>query len=166
MRAQAPIHNPADDGVWIKKWKQMEALFAHEFHPDDNKPNPTVREKEDAIVQALIQLFQEQYGIDLRSSAAIAEARRLAHPTSLAVKAPTWFRGLDARRHQIAMDIERIEASPLASRLVDVPRLKRLITQWPKDEHAAEKRMSEYRFALARGVHVGRFVRWVEGGNQ
>jgi hypothetical protein len=40
------------------------------------------------------------------------------------------------------------------------------MAQWPKDEHAAEKRMSEYRLALVRGVHVGRFVRWVEGANR
>jgi hypothetical protein len=53
----------------------------------------------------------------------------------------------------------------LARRLLDLPRLKRLMAQWPKDENEAEKRMSEYRLALARGVHVGRFIRWVEGGN-
>jgi len=79
---------------------------------------------------------------------------------------PTWFRSLDARRANIARDIERLEASPLARRLLDVPRLKRLMTQWPKDEQAAEQRSGEYRLALARGVHVGRFIRWVEGGNE
>jgi asparagine synthase (glutamine-hydrolysing) len=78
---------------------------------------------------------------------------------------PTWFRSLDARRGIIAGDIERLEASPLARRLIDLPRLQRLMAQWPKDEQAAEARLGEYRLALARGVHVGRFVRWVEGGN-
>jgi asparagine synthase (glutamine-hydrolysing) len=79
---------------------------------------------------------------------------------------PTWFRSLDARRADIAREIERLEASPLARRLIDLPRLKRLLAQWPKDEQAAEQRSGEYRLALARGVHVGRFVRWVEGGNE
>jgi asparagine synthase (glutamine-hydrolysing) len=79
---------------------------------------------------------------------------------------PTWFRLLDARRADIARDIERLEASPLARRLIDLPRLKRLMAQWPKDEQAAEQRSGEYRLALARGVHVGRFIRWVEGGNE
>ena len=78
---------------------------------------------------------------------------------------PTWFRFLDARRHEIAADIERLESSPLARRLIDLPRLKRLMVQWPKDEQAAEQRSSEFRLALARGIHVGRFLRWVEGGN-
>jgi hypothetical protein len=40
------------------------------------------------------------------------------------------------------------------------------MAQWPKDEHGAEKRLGEYRLvALACGVHVGRFIRWIEGGN-
>jgi asparagine synthase (glutamine-hydrolysing) len=78
---------------------------------------------------------------------------------------PTWFHALDARRDDIAADIDRLEASPLASRLIDLPRLKRLMAQWPKDANEAEGRMSDYRLALARGVHVGRFIRWVEGGN-
>jgi asparagine synthase (glutamine-hydrolysing) len=78
---------------------------------------------------------------------------------------PTWFRSLNARRAAIARDIEGLEASPLARRLLDVPRLQRLMAQWPKDEQAAESRHGEYRLALARGVHVGRFIRWVEGGN-
>src|SRR6266849_4493820 len=78
---------------------------------------------------------------------------------------PSWFRSLDARRQDIARDIESLEASPLARRLLDLPRLKRLMAQWPDDAQEAEHRSDEYRAVLARGVHVGRFVRWVEGGN-
>jgi asparagine synthase (glutamine-hydrolysing) len=79
--------------------------------------------------------------------------------------APTWFRTLDTRRQDLARDIEDLEASPLARRLLDIPRLKHLMAQWPKDKYEAENRRPEYRSALARGVHIGRFVRWVEGGN-
>ena len=79
--------------------------------------------------------------------------------------APTWFRTLDTRRQDLARDIEDLEASPLARRLLDIPRLKHLMAQWPKDKYEAENRRREYRSALARGVHIGRFVRWVEGGN-
>jgi asparagine synthase (glutamine-hydrolysing) len=78
---------------------------------------------------------------------------------------PTWFRTLEARRVNIARDIERLEASPLARRLLDLPRLKRLMAEWPKDEQAAQEHRLDYRLVLARGIHVGRFVRWVEGGN-
>jgi asparagine synthase (glutamine-hydrolysing) len=79
--------------------------------------------------------------------------------------APTWFQSLDAKRKDIAENVERLRASRLASRLLDLPRLNRLIDQWPKNADEAEQRVVEYRLALARGVHVGRFIRWVEGGN-
>jgi asparagine synthase (glutamine-hydrolysing) len=79
---------------------------------------------------------------------------------------PTWFRSLEARRADIAREIDRLEASPLARRLLDLPRLKRLMAQWPKDEQAAEYRFGEYRLALTGGLHAGRFIRWVEGGNE
>ena len=76
-----------------------------------------------------------------------------------------WFRAFDAQRDTIGRDLERIEASPLASRMLDIPRLKRLMDQWPKDEQAAQLRQRDYQLLLARGIHVGRFIRWVEGGN-
>ncbi len=81
-------------------------------------------------------------------------------------QAGAWFRRLDMRRHDIAAEIERLDASPLARRVLDVPHLKRLMSEWPKDEHAAELRKLDFHLALDRGVHVGRFIRWVEGGNE
>jgi asparagine synthase (glutamine-hydrolysing) len=102
--------------------------------------------------------FARRVLADRLPPAIINERRRGAH-------APTWFRVLDARRNDIAADVERLQASPLASRLLDLPRLKRLMDQWPKDANEAERRKNEYCNALARGVHVGRFIRWVEGGN-
>jgi asparagine synthase (glutamine-hydrolysing) len=88
----------------------------------------------------------------------VGERRRGAH-------AFAWYRVLGEGRAEMASDLERLEASPLASRLIDLPRLKRLVAQWPKDEHAAESQELEYTAALSRGIHVGRFIRWVEGGN-
>jgi len=78
---------------------------------------------------------------------------------------PDWFRRLQMRRQDIAAEIERLDASPLASRLIDLPRLRRLMTQWPKDADEAERSLDAYKFVLSRGVHIGRFVRWVEGTN-
>jgi hypothetical protein len=70
-----------------------------------------------------------------------------------------------ARKPIIVEAAERLEASPLASRLIDLPRLKRLIAEWPGDAVATEARIKEYCYGLDRAVHVGQFIRWVEGGN-
>ena len=91
--------------------------------------------------------------------------REIARETRLGVPETAWFRILDAQRETMRRDLEHIEASPLASRILDIPRLKRLMDEWPKDEHAAQLRAREYQFLFARGIHVGRFIRWVEGGN-
>ena len=76
-----------------------------------------------------------------------------------------WFRRLNPQRQAMAADIKGFESSPLIRTLLDVPRMKRLIEEWPADELAAQARESEYRYLLTRGVHMGRFIRWVEGGN-
>ncbi|HTZ03455.1 MAG TPA: asparagine synthase-related protein [Xanthobacteraceae bacterium] len=76
-----------------------------------------------------------------------------------------WFRRLDRQRATIAADLERFEASSLCRQLLDLPRLKRLLDEWPADEHAAQTRQNEFCYALRHAVHVGRFVRWVEGAN-
>lgn len=80
-------------------------------------------------------------------------------------QAANWFESLDARRPIIVAEAERLENSRLARRLIDLPRLNRLIAEWPKSTAEAQLRMAEYRYALDRAVHVGQFIRWVEGGN-
>jgi asparagine synthase (glutamine-hydrolysing) len=76
-----------------------------------------------------------------------------------------WFRRLDARRQAIAHEIDRLEGSPTARRLIDLPRLRQLVDRWPKDEHVAQRRIDEFGKALTRALHIGNFIRWVEGGN-
>ena len=76
-----------------------------------------------------------------------------------------WFRRLERRRGALAADIERLEGSPTARRLIDLPRLKGMLQQWPADQHAAQQREIEFELMLTRAVHVGNFIRWVEGGN-
>jgi len=79
--------------------------------------------------------------------------------------AAIWFRRLNARRADIAHEIERLEASPTASRLIDIARLKTLYGDWPADDNAAQERRALYRGAFTRALHVGRFIRWVESAN-
>ena len=80
-------------------------------------------------------------------------------------KAAPGFAAWISGGESIAGEVERLEASPLARRIIDLPRLKRLVDEWPADEHAAIARRDDYRIVLARGIHFGRFIRWVEGGN-
>jgi asparagine synthase (glutamine-hydrolysing) len=91
--------------------------------------------------------------------------REILDERRLGVQGGAWFRRLDIRRQEIADEVERLEASPLARRMLDLPRLKRLVDDWPKSDDEALSRRRDYRLVFYRGLQFGRFLRWVEGGN-
>jgi asparagine synthase (glutamine-hydrolysing) len=90
----------------------------------------------------------------------------ILHERKRGAQGGAWFRRLNTRRHDVAADLERFETSPLTSRLLDLPRLKRLVTTWPADEHVALARTSDYMIVLTRAMHFGRFICWVENGSR
>ncbi|WP_018386899.1 asparagine synthetase B family protein [Ancylobacter sp. FA202] len=77
---------------------------------------------------------------------------------------PEWFYRLDARRHDLAETVSRLEASALARHCLDVPRLRKLLDAWPADAAAAQARWSDYHTVFGRGLHVGQFLMAVEAG--
>jgi len=91
--------------------------------------------------------------------------REILDETRRGAQAVTWYRRLDARRQDIAADLEQLEASPLARRMIDLPHLRQLMARWPANEQAAAPRRTDYAITLSRGLHIGRFIRWVETGS-
>jgi asparagine synthase (glutamine-hydrolysing) len=81
-------------------------------------------------------------------------------------QAVDWHESLTRARSEIAEEIERLEASPLASRCLDLPKLRRLVDDWPTGDWHSFKVTHAYRLALLRGIAMGRFIRRMEGGNQ
>ncbi|QNA82830.1 hypothetical protein G4G27_01470 [Sphingomonas sp. So64.6b] len=78
---------------------------------------------------------------------------------------PEWYHIASKRRDAMAASIERIERSPIASRVLDIPRLKMLLDTFPKDAEAAMSSSAEHGPILQRGILMGSFLRWHEGGN-
>ncbi|QNQ10183.1 hypothetical protein H3Z74_02745 [Sphingomonas alpina] len=79
---------------------------------------------------------------------------------------PEWHHVASRRRDAMAASIERIGRSPLASRVIDVPRLKNLLDTFPEDAAMAMKSSAEHGPMLLRGIQMGSFLRWHEGGNE
>jgi asparagine synthase (glutamine-hydrolysing) len=77
-----------------------------------------------------------------------------------------WFRHLQARRDDLAADLDDIAQSPRVRRLLDLPRMNRIFAAWPADEAAAQPHMRELVSVLTRGIYIGRFIRWAEGANR
>lgn len=72
---------------------------------------------------------------------------------------------LTLQRAQMGETLALLERSPLASRMLDLDRLKRLIArEWPTD--VASTGFGEVGAVLHRGLHYGQFLRWAEGSNQ
>ncbi|NYZ16450.1 hypothetical protein HL658_28235 [Azospirillum sp. RWY-5-1] len=84
--------------------------------------------------------------------------------TRRGLQCPEFLHRMTLQRDAIVEGVEMLERSPLATRVLDVARMKRLAADWPTD--AATAGLGDYRAVLDRGLHVGRFLRWIEGGNQ
>jgi len=77
---------------------------------------------------------------------------------------PKGYQSADFHEHMtvahasLVQQLERIEQSPTASRLLDVPRMKNLLTQWPTDGWHKQSTTSQYRKAFLRGLAAGIFM--------
>lgn len=76
-----------------------------------------------------------------------------------------WFHRLSLQRESMLQDIERIAASPLASRMIDMKRLRAALGDWPANAGEAEPFKAELAAGLTRAMQIGRFICWFEGGN-
>lgn len=76
-----------------------------------------------------------------------------------------WHEYLTATRGGIAAELTRLESSPPAARALDLPRLRKLLDNWPSGGWERDSVMTPYRLALLRGISTGHFLRRATGGN-
>jgi asparagine synthase (glutamine-hydrolysing) len=80
-------------------------------------------------------------------------------------QAVDWHEGMTGSLEALSAEIERIGASEVAIRVVDVPQLRALVRNWPEHGwHVPEVNIA-YRAALLRGVSAGHFIRRAMGSN-
>ncbi|UXA50921.1 asparagine synthetase B family protein [Xanthomonas prunicola] len=75
-----------------------------------------------------------------------------------------WFAQLGAQRASLQQQLHALHDSPLARRVLDLPRLQGLMDTWPRDAQAAEPRREAYLHILLYGLQTGRFLAWHERG--
>ena len=79
-------------------------------------------------------------------------------------QAADWRFGFDAAMPALKEELERLRGSALAQRCLDLPRLEKLLQQWPGPADEASER--SYLLAVSRGIATGRFIRRIEGANR
>ncbi|MDB5694915.1 MAG: asparagine synthase [Sphingomonas bacterium] len=124
------------------------------------------------LVEFCLSVPPEQYlaGGITRALARRAFADRLppetANETRKGYQGADWFEGLDADRAALADEIAHIGRDSLAAGLIDLPRARALLADWPVGaQWQRDDQVMHYRLALLRGVSTGHFLRKVSGVN-
>lgn len=86
--------------------------------------------------------------------------------TSLGKQNGDWFGRMSLRLPAMRADLERLRASSLARRVVDLDRLEGIMNRWPTDAVSAEPNRRTFFQVLDRGMDLASFLAWREGGNQ
>jgi asparagine synthase (glutamine-hydrolysing) len=76
-----------------------------------------------------------------------------------------WYSLMSPLRPWIAEHLDRLDRSTMGRELVDMPRLRASLADWPTDADAAAPRHVELAQTLGRALNIGIFLRWAEGGN-
>ena len=69
-----------------------------------------------------------------------------------------WYVNMGAVRGRMAAEVERLQSSPLASRMLDLARMRSLIENWPRSGFERLDVNQSHHIALSRGFSVGKFL--------
>jgi asparagine synthase (glutamine-hydrolysing) len=80
------------------------------------------------------------------------------HRTKRGSQSADWYVNMKAVRDRMAAEVERFQSSPLASRMLDLARMRSLIENWPSSGFERLDINRSHHIALTRGFSVGRFL--------
>jgi asparagine synthase (glutamine-hydrolysing) len=122
------------------------------------------------IVEFCLTVPLEEFlrGGQLRSLAKRAMVGRLPASTLRETRrgrqSADWYVNMGAVRDRMAAEVERLQSSALARRLLDLTRMRSLIENWPSSGFERMDVNRSHHIALTRGFSVGRFLLQYEPG--
>jgi asparagine synthase (glutamine-hydrolysing) len=172
-RATDLVYRPRKDGFETRLWA-MRRIDLGNMHKgilggwglDVRDPTSDRR-----LVEYCLSLPEEEILVDGMTKALSrrAFAGRVPHEIveirTKGYQAVDWHEGLTAARPQLREEIERLEACGPAAAALDLPRLRKLLDDWPEDDWHKDRVMGAYRLALLRGISTGHFLRRASGSN-
>jgi asparagine synthase (glutamine-hydrolysing) len=84
---------------------------------------------------------------------------------SRGVQGADWYEKLAAHREALSRQVAAFSRSPLARKIIDLPRLETAIRSWPQDGWERPDVFREYNLTLTRGIAGARFLQWFESAN-
>ena len=76
-----------------------------------------------------------------------------------------WHLRIGRRRKEYLGELDRIAADEQLAKMVDVPRLRAALEDWPDHTETDPQKYFTREFAVPRGLLTARFIRYVEGRN-
>ncbi len=78
--------------------------------------------------------------------------------TTRGLQAADWYLIMGAQRERLAVELRRIERSPMVRHLIDTERLRTLLETWPTQDFHDSKVNEAWHLAVSRGIAAGGFV--------
>jgi len=78
--------------------------------------------------------------------------------TTRGMQSADWYMTLRAARPHLSVELTRIECSPLARHLLDIPRLRTLLDTFPDSGYHSSEVSDAWHLALTRGIAAGSFL--------
>jgi asparagine synthase (glutamine-hydrolysing) len=91
--------------------------------------------------------------------------KQVLEETRRGLQVADWHEDLTAARADIATELTRLERCSAAAKTLNLPRLQRLLENWPSDGWENEEINMRYQYALPRAISVGHFLRKATGSN-
>ncbi len=120
------------------------------------------------LVEFCVAVPEEQYMANGQPRLLIrrAMAGRLPQDTLAArqrgLQAAAWFESMSAERTALLTEVQAFEADGLTSRILDLPRMRTLLEQWPRERPVDAGGVALYRGQLAMALVTGRFLLWAQ----
>ena len=76
-----------------------------------------------------------------------------------------WHLRIGRRRKDFLLELERLETDDQFAEMLDLPRLRAALEEWPEVTEIDPQEYATREFAVPRGLLTARFVNYVEGRN-
>ena len=86
------------------------------------------------------------------------------HGRERGLQAANWFSDMTRERQDLLAAVRRFEADALTRRILDLPRLRRLLEHWPEYAPTARRDVELYRGMAGAALMTGAFLLWAQGG--
>jgi asparagine synthase (glutamine-hydrolysing) len=150
---------------WADRGNSNKGLIGG-WHIDERDPTADVR-----LLEFCLAVPTEQFlgdGVQRRLARRALSDRLpklVLEDTRRGLQAADWHERLTEVRDRVAVELGRLDSTPLVPTLLDLPRLRRLAENWPAGGWESPEIGASYRSALLRGISAGHFLRRARGTN-